>query len=186
MASLAMRLNGATRADDDGRPADDFYPTPPEATQALLRVESFDGPIWEPACGNGAISKVLEAAGYRVVSTDLNDRGFGEPRIDFLMEYAPRAPNIVTNAPFKLAEEFAAHAVRLTTGKVAMLFRLAFLEGIERRQLFENTPIARVYVFSKRLQLLREGDQMARGGMMAFAWFVWEHGYTGKPTLGWI
>jgi hypothetical protein len=28
-----------------------FYPTPPEATRALLSVETFDGLIWEPACG---------------------------------------------------------------------------------------------------------------------------------------
>ena len=27
----------------DGRPDDDFYPTPPEATEARLRVEKFEG-----------------------------------------------------------------------------------------------------------------------------------------------
>lgn len=46
-----------------GRPTNDYYPTPPEATQALLGVESFDGDIWEPACGDGAICRVLEANG---------------------------------------------------------------------------------------------------------------------------
>lgn len=55
----------------------DFYPTPPEAVRALLSVEAFEGSIWEPACGDGAISKVLLAAGFDVVSTDLIDRGFG-------------------------------------------------------------------------------------------------------------
>lgn len=55
----------------------DFYPTPPEAVRALLSVETFTGSIWEPACGDGAISKVLIEAGFEVVSTDLIDRGFG-------------------------------------------------------------------------------------------------------------
>lgn len=41
----------------------EFYPTPPEATRALLSVEHFDGDIWEPACGDGRIAKVLEDHG---------------------------------------------------------------------------------------------------------------------------
>lgn len=55
----------------------DFYPTPPEAVRALLSVETFEGSIWEPACGDGAISKVLLDAGHEVVSSDLIDRGYG-------------------------------------------------------------------------------------------------------------
>ena len=68
----------------------EFYPTPPEATQALLSMETFDGPIWEPACCQGHISKVLQAAGYGVVSTDLIQRNFGQGGIDFLREPTPR------------------------------------------------------------------------------------------------
>lgn len=82
------------------RAAYEFYPTPPEATRALLSVESFEGDIWEPACGDGAISKVLEAAGYQVVSTDLIDRGFGAGGQDFLKSPEPLARNIITNPPY--------------------------------------------------------------------------------------
>ena len=85
--------------DHENREVDDFYPTWPGATEALLRVETFDGAIWEPACGEGDMSRVLEAAGYDVISTDLIDRGYGEAPRDFLMEWTPRAPNIVTNPP---------------------------------------------------------------------------------------
>jgi hypothetical protein len=182
----------AGRSDVDGykRERDDFYPTPVRATESLLQAESFEGDIWEPACGDGAISKVLEAAGYRVASTDLVDRGFGESRIDFLMEHKTRAPNIVTNPPFKLAVPFVRHALTLTAGKVAMLLKIAFLEGIERAELFANSPLARVHVFSRRLAFVPGGTSSARkldgGGMMAFAWFVFEHGYAGKPELGWL
>lgn len=172
--------------DHANREKDDFYPTPPEGTRALLSVEKFDGAIWEPACGNGAISMILEESGYPVISTDLVDRGYGTSRVDFLMEYTPRAPNIITNPPFKMVAPFMRQALGLSTGKVALLLRLACLEGTERREIFASTPLARVWVFSKRLTMYREGKATGEGGMLAFAWFVWEHGYTGKPELGWL
>jgi hypothetical protein len=183
----AGRRKAGVGVDHENREKDDFYPTPPAAVEALLKVERFEGAIWEPACGDGAISKVLEKEGYRVVSTDLVDRGYGESRRDFLMEYRPEAPNIITNPPFKLGIEFVRKALDLTTGKVAMLARLAFLEGAERRELYDSSPIARVWVFSKRIQMLRSGIATSdNGGMVAFAWFVWEHGYRGQPTIGWL
>lgn len=171
------------------RQKDDFYPTPPEGTRALLAVETFDGPIWEPACGDGAMSRVLGDAGYSVVSTDLVARGYGTPAVDFLLEHEARAPNIVTNPPFKLAQAFAEHSLRLTTGKVAMLARLTWLEGMARRPFFEASPLARVWVFSGRLCCLPAGmtsGNGGKGGMVPYAWFVWEHGHQGPPQLGWI
>jgi len=159
----------AVGVDHENREKNDFYPTPPHATEALLRVEKFDGAIWEPACGDGAISKVLEAAGYQVISTDLVDRSYGETRRDFLMEYRPAAPNIVTNPPFKLSLEFVRKALELTSGKVAILARLAFLEGAERRDLYDNSPIARVWVFSQRVKMFRGGWDTGQGsGMICF------------------
>jgi hypothetical protein len=167
------------------REKNDFYPTPPEGTRALLNVESFDGEIWEPACGDGRMSRVLEAAGYRVMSSDLIDRGYGETGVDFLATRRT-VPNIVTNPPFKLALPFVRHALECTTGKVAMLVRLAWLEGHRRMELFQTTPLARVWVFSKRLSMPRAGGPTPAGGMIAFAWLVWEQGHDGPPTIGWI
>lgn len=173
--------------DRANREKDDFYPTPPEGVHGLLMKEQFNGDIWEPACGDGAISRVLERWGYKVIATDLVDRGHGTPRIDFLMEQKSLAPNIVTNPPFKMVAPFIRTALRLSTGKVAMLLRLACLEGTERRKIYDESPLARVWVFSRRLTMKRGGYEGGEtGGMLAFAWFVWEHGYTGKPTLGWI
>jgi hypothetical protein len=63
-------------------------------------VETFEGSIWEPACGDGAISKVLEAAGYTVISTDLVDRGYGHGGHDFLKSETPLGRNIITNPPY--------------------------------------------------------------------------------------
>lgn len=179
-----------------GRPADDFYPTPRETSKALLSCESFaDGVwsstcphVWEPACGDGAISAVMEHAyGYRVVSTDLYDHGYGQTGIDFLQTTRLLAPNIVTNPPFKLATEFVRHAViDLQCHKLALLVKLAFLEGVERSQLLEETHLTRVYVFRRRQSISRVDYTRGNRGMLAFAWLVWQRGYFGKPTIEWI
>ncbi len=173
---------------DGKRESNDFYPTPPKATRALIGIEAFHGDIWEPACGDGAISNVLFDEGYRVYSTDLVNRGFGASGVDFLMETRPLngAENIVTNPPFKLMVPFVYKSLELCTGKVAMLLRITALEGIERKKLFSSTPLARVWVFSKRITFNRGGVKSPTGGMLAFAWFVWDHGHEGPPTLGWI
>lgn len=61
----------------NNRVENDFYPTPEIATVLLLENEKFEGEIWEPACGDGAMSTVIERYGYPVKSTDLIDRGYG-------------------------------------------------------------------------------------------------------------
>ena len=50
------------------RQKDDFYPTPLIAIEALLDHENFDGDIWEPACGDGAISAPVSLY-HNVIST---------------------------------------------------------------------------------------------------------------------
>lgn len=169
----------------EGRPVGDWYPTPPEATIALLEREKFTGTIWEPACGDGAMSKVMVDAGYEVISTDLYDRGYGVSGEDFLFS-TRTADNVVTNPPFTLGEEFIWKALSATTGKVVMLTKLQFLEGAKRKRMFESTPLKTVYVFSKRLTMTRNGEKMKNSGMIAFAFLVWEHGYQGAPSVQWI
>lgn len=168
----------------------DFYPTPDYATEALLDRELFEeGVIWECACGDGAISKILKSRGLQVFSTDLINRGYGEVRnLDFIQELPDiyKAKHIITNPPFKLAKSFIEQALYMTTGKVAMLLRLAFLESADRYELFKTTPLKTVYVFSKRLTMSAKGKGASKGGMIPFAWFVWEHGYEGKPYIEWI
>jgi hypothetical protein len=172
----------------EGRPAKDFYVTPDIAVEKLLSVEKFVNPILEPACGDGAISEFLKTKGYRVVSSDLYDYGYGDVGADFLKMERPFT-SIITNPPFNLAEEFVEKGLELTkpaNGKLALLFRLSFLEGQKRKTLFENSPLKKVYVFSKRLTFTRPGDADKYSGMMAYAWFVWDWNYKGKPEIGWI
>lgn len=188
-AAAIARNRGGQR--NVGRQQDDFYRTPPWCTEALLRVEpGMPSGIWEPACGDGAISRVLAEAGRHVWSTDLVGRGYGFARRDFLLEYAMPGDigGIVTNPPFKLADDFALHALeRLRVPYLAMLLRLAFLEGMARgAALFTPHPPARVWAFGKRPTLWRGDEVAGTGGSIAYAWFVWD-GLTlpGETRLGW-
>lgn len=183
------RAHSIVGSNPEGRPEHDFYPSPPDAVEDLLRVEEFKGLIWEPACGDGAMSKVLIAAGHKVFSTDIVDRGYGHGQNDFLKPFLIRTPikNVITNPPFSLAQPFIEKSLGLVGdgGKVAMLLKTIFLEGTKRASFFAKTPPARVWVFSRRLKFGRNGEP-AGSGMMSFSWFVWDKGFTGKPTIGWL
>lgn len=180
------RAHSLVGSNPEGRPENDFYPTPPIGTRALMDVEGFVGDIWEPACGDGAISNVIQLEyGKRVISTDLEPRNFGT-QLDFLLSNSLLAPNIVTNPPFKIMQEFAQHALDLGCVKLALLGKLAFLEGQERTAWLEESPFKCAYVFRKRLSLYRNGEKMKNSGMIAFAWYVWEKGHTAEPVIKWI
>jgi len=183
LLTAGMKLSGFNVRGD--RQKDDFYATPPTATEALLLAEHFVGEVYEPCCGQGHISKVLMQQGYQVESTDLVDRGFGTPKIDFLMETKQR-DNIITNPPYgKLAVQFARHANQIAKKKVALLLKLQFLEGVERHKFFQKTPPARVHVFAKRQSLMKDGQSYS-GGMMALAWYVWDKEWDGETVVRWI
>ena len=161
----------------------EFYPTPPEATRALLSVEAFDGPVWEPACGEGHISTVLMAAGYDVVSTDLIDRGFGTGGIDFLRETVSRATHIVTNPPYGrgLGDAFVLKALELvapTGGSVAMLLNLASLCHPTRHELWVNHPPAVIYGLDELVCWPEGKPQLARSSTAThrYCWVVWKPG----------
>lgn len=163
----------------------DYYATEPKATNLLLEQVKFTPAIWEPACGEGHISKVLKEHGYHVYSSDLINRGYGCGGIDFLKYEHPEPIDcdIITNPPYKYAKEFVEKALDLVKPgrKVAMFLKLTFLEGQSRRELYRKAPPQTVYVSSARLQCGKNGD-FSGTSMVAYAWFVWEKGYPG-PTI---
>lgn len=170
-------------ADLDGP---DFFPTPSWATEALIDNEGFQGDIWECACGNGAMSKVLETTGATIIDSDLYDRGYGEAGINFLTT-TRRANNIVTNPPYNAAEGFVRAGLDHAEHKFALLLRLAFLEGANRqRTIFSSAAPARVWVFSERITFYPEGAVQKGTGTTAYAWFVWDKNAAGSTELKWL
>lgn len=175
------------------RAAHDFYPTPPEATRALLSVETFHGSIWEPACGDGAIAKVLRDRAYSVVATDLIDRGYGQGGIDFLSERRPRARNIVTNPPYGrgLADSFVEHALNLTamtTGSVAMLLNLASLCHPSRHRFWVQRPPSIIYALDELICWPNGRPEQAgyRTAQHRYCWAVWKPEPVTRPTFWWL
>lgn len=168
----------------------DYYATEPKAVELLLENESFGGLVWEPACGQGHISKVLEAHGYQVRSTDLIDRGYGQGGIDFLMQQDDCGWNgdIITNPPYKYAKEFVEKAMSIVRSgrKVAMFVKLTFLEGQARRELFKRYPPRMIYVSSARLECGKNGIFTGDSSAVAYCWIVWQKGYQGPTELEWI
>ena len=186
---LARLARDQRKADGTYRHEDDFYRTPPQCTLALLAVETFADDVWEPACGDGAISEVLLNAGYTVISTDLIDRGYGIGGSNFLGSTVLGVTDLITNPPYELADEFALHALKLGVRKMALLCRLAWLEGQDRyERLWRQQKLARVWVFSPRQTLWRGDDEATEddGGMTAYAWFVFEQDHAGASVLGWL
>lgn len=166
----------------------DFYATPPESVKALLEVEEIIYPVFEPACGAGHISKLLQGT---VISTDLVYRGFGIGGCDFLKYNGIRYPTVITNPPFKLFTEFVEKGVVVAAKKLILFGKLQALEGKKRATVLENSPLKTVHVFKSRQNPLRNGEAVDEKGKpwastMAFAWFVWEIGYEGKPQIKWI
>lgn len=174
----------------------DFYQTPPEATQALVRAERLPHSIWEPHCGHGAIAEVLLDAGHAVVATDIENRGyaFQTGTSDFL-RYR-RAPagvqGVVMNPPFSAAAIHVQHALGLVP-YVAALLRLTFLEagntitepGRARLDVLDGGSLARVLVFIERLPMMhREGWEGPRAtSTTAFAWFIFDRYHRGAAAI---
>lgn len=185
MAGLSTGNPGAASFSERG---DDLYETPECAISALLSAEALPRQIWEPACGPGAIVRVLRNAGHSVIATDLVDYGLDNSGsgIDFLMERTlpDGVGAIVTNPPYKLANEFVAHALDLCP-RVIMLLRLAFLESERRRPILDTGHLARVYVFRNRLPMMhRDGWEGKRAGnAVAFAWYSWDRNHSGPTEL---
>ena len=102
------------------------------------------------------------------------------------MEHRAPAPNLVTNPPNKLLDQFMHHATQIVPGKIALLARVACVTGVARWRIYEKTPLARIWVFAPRLQgIWRNGEVIAGGcSVMDLAWFVWDPAHRGQPTIG--
>lgn len=177
-------LKSLIGGDANNRKSNDFYPTPGYAIDDILNRVKFEGDIWEPSCGNGAISKKLKERGYdNIRSSDLYDYGYGESGIDFMKQQYP-CDNIITNPPFNISTKFAIHGLNFVRKKMVLLNKLTFLEGKERQsKLFNQNHLESVYVYSHRINF---ADENKRGGMLSFAWFVFDKRHNGPANIFWI
>lgn len=188
--SMFRMMGASNHCDTHERETHDFYATDPAAVEQICDLVPFSREVWEPACGTGHIAEVLRKRGHNVRATDLIDRNYGIGGVDFLSQKEPWHGDIITNPPYRYATEFVWKALGLTQdgAKGAMLLKLTFLEGKKRQALFRAYPPKQVYVAAGRVRCALNGDFSAvdRGSAMCFAWFVWEKGYTGDPSIKWF
>lgn len=178
--TIASAIVGAQKA-YDRKPAD-FYPTPPDATWALLKYLALPSGtrVWEPACGDGAMSKVMTAAGLEVDSSDLReDSGYGRGGVDFLLEKTGHTKEgylydwVITNPPFKVATDFILKALDITPN-VAMLLKSQFWHARGRINMFEKCPPAVILPLTWRPAFLEA--ERGRSPLMDVMWCVWREG----------
>lgn len=176
-----------SKVDSVEREKEDFYPTPPEPSRALLHAElsrlSHFGTIWEPAAGDGAMARELEAVGLVVMKSDLVDRGCGAELRSFYDYREPRASAIVTNPPFALCNEdpgWVRHALEsLKVDYMALLLPVNWMgSGTERAALWSEYTPSRVYLMRWRIDFAGQGAPP-----MLNAWFVWDKQHQGETFL---
>lgn len=161
----------------EGADSLDLFPTPPWATRALCELLNSDlshKRVWEPACGLGHMVRPLAEYFETVFASDVHDYGHGQV-LDFLRPYeGPAFDWIITNPPFRLAEQFAHTAIDRATEGVALLVRTAFLESVGRyASLFSRRPPKAVLQFTERVPMHR-GRVVENGSTAtAYCWLVW-------------
>lgn len=181
---------GASNHSDHERQTHDYYATEPKAVRMLLELEKFEGNIWECACGEGHLSEEIKKFGFNVYSSDLINRGYGDVK-DFLSidNFNETNMNIITNPPYKYANEFIIKAMTILKQgkKLALLLPIRYLEGKARKRIYKEFPPKTVYVSSGRLICAMNGDFEAQtGSAVSYAWLVWQKGYKGETVLKWF
>ena len=150
----------------------DFYPTPKECTIALMDFLNLSPMrIWEPACGTGEMSVVLERYGHTVYSSDLRHTGYGVGGQEYLT--TPRSGSefdaVITNPPFNQSEEFIKRAL-LDAPIVAMLLKSQYWHAKKRYHLFRTNKPTYVLPLLWRPDFTKDG---AGSPTMDLIWTVW-------------
>lgn len=183
------------------RVVNDYYATAPKTTQDFLNAlnKELKGSLLECACGEGYISEVLKDnyPQLEVVSRDLVDYGYEDldKKENFLeSDENEKFDYIMTNPPFNLIDKFILKGMNKLKqgGKLILFAKIQLLESEKRRTIFEKYPPKYIYVYSKRAEIWRAGEPLNPktnkkwASTMTFAWFIWEDGYKGEPTVRWI
>ena len=173
----------------------DDFPTPPFATRAFCEHMGFYGSqsVWEPAANRGYMVKALREYFSAVYASDAHDYGAGFPTHDFLMPGSipfGRPSWIITNPPFRLAQEFVERSLEVASVGVAVLVRSVWAEGIGRYEgLFRDRPPHLILQYVERVPMTKGRYDPNASTATSYSWFVWaaEHlGYPDKTTFDWI
>jgi len=184
-AVMARRVEASDSPDD--------FPTPPWATRALCehllpKADLASQTCLEPACGRGYMARPLAEYFAAVEAADAFSYGFAPVR-DFLRYPYEAASHdwVITNPPFRLAEEFVLRAMTVARRGVAILARSVFLESSGRYDaIFSRLPPSAFGQFVERVPMVRGRIDRRASTATGYAWLVWEKSYSGPPLLKWV
>jgi len=185
-AVMAQRFEPSDSADD--------FPTPPWATRALIEnvigVEKTRSmSCLEPAAGRGYMARPLAEYFDNVDVADAYPYGFAPIRDFLTFPYQALSHDwVITNPPFRLAEEFVNRALFVARKGVAILARTVFLESVGRYEsIFSTTPPSIFAQFSERVPMVKGRVDAKASTATGYAWFVWEkESNSGHPRLAWV
>lgn len=155
----------------------DFYPTPPEATVAL--IEFLEGAailskrdiIWECACGSGSMTKVFKDYGYKIISSDIKKYNKDYLKIDFLKSKESLGDWIITNPPFDISADFIKYALNFSPKGVAFLFKSQYWHAKKRISLFNDRLPHYILPLTWRPDF--RGGELGGNPTMEVLWTVW-------------
>jgi hypothetical protein len=209
---MSVQTDPALYSSNFERIENERYFTEHWVTKALIPFVPpyvMDRIVWEPSCGRGDITQVLQEEGFDTFSSDIDisefnhDLGKGREHdfltspFDFAMveEYSA----IITNPPYgkdapgepSLSDKFVQHALDLQIDLVAMLLRAEFNSAGKRVDLFDRSknPFAFEVVLTSRPRwdwwFEKAADEPNHGPRHNFSWFVWDRRWEGPSTQFW-
>lgn len=183
---MAQRTEGKESLDD--------FPTPPWATRAFIehviggRPSANGLSALEPACGRGFMSSVLEEYFATVKSSDLHDYGYGGVSNFLESDYEDKSFDwVITNPPFKLAEDFIMRGLSIARVGVAMLTRTVFIESIGRyERIFSVRPPNIFAQYAERVPMVRGRLDKTASTATGYGWLLWLSVPTNSTQMIWI
>ena len=167
----------------NGRQENDHYPTPPDVTRALLKLNPFPAVehVWEPCAGDGAMARVLKTRYPHVLMSDIAPKPCEDviQEADFFDVKFGFYDTIITNPPFNLAEKFILHAFdNLNIKRLALVLKSTYWHAASRQALFQKHPPQMVCPLTWRPDFLGLGRPT-----MEAQWCVWNKTLPIAPTL---
>ena len=172
----------------------DYYTSPIDFFKFAEKYVVKDAMVWESSAGNGKVSEPLKGAGYEVYSSDVYDYGYPLDEVEDFYAFGelphPNIRTILTNPPYKGAQTYIEHSLKLLENKgdrLVLLLRLDFLTSQARGKFFKQTgQLKHVDIFSYRIKCLKDDIDDGTSSAVNYQIFVWEVGYEGQPQIDWI
>jgi hypothetical protein len=183
---MAQRVENTESLDD--------FPTPPWGTRAFLNHyfgpdDASEQSVWEPACGRGHMAQVLSEFFGTVRASDVFDYGYGEVQ-DFLtgLSGVKSVDWVITNPPFRLAEDFFERGRQVARRGVALLTRTVFIESVGRfERIFSCNPPTTVLQYTERVPMVKGRVDRKASTATGYAWLVWKFDQPAAgTTLDWV